>query len=105
MCIRDRTLSFHENVNEDEIAFIALHVGTEIERQKKEETKVSCLLLCPEYLNITSTLHKKIMMDFGDQLTIQKSISFENEIQMCIRDRHHPIKSFLSSFSTSYLLL
>lgn len=74
------TLSFHENVNEDEIAFIALHVGTEIERQKKEETKVSCLLLCPEYLNITSTLHKKIMMDFGDQLTIQKSISFENEI-------------------------
>lgn len=74
------TLSFHENVNEDEIAFIALHVETEIERQKKEETKVSCLLLCPEYLNITSTLHKKIMMDFGDQLTIQKSISFENEI-------------------------
>lgn len=74
------TLSFHENVNEDEIAFIALHVGTEIERQKKEETKVSCLLLCHEYLNITSTLHKKIMMDFGDQLTIQKSISFENEI-------------------------
>lgn len=74
------TLSFHENVNEDEIAFIALHVGTEIERQKKEETKVSCLLLCPEYLNITSTLHKKIMMDFGEQLTIQKSISFENEI-------------------------
>lgn len=74
------TISFHENVNEDEIAFIALHVGTEIERQKKEETKVSCLLLCPEYLNITSTLHKKIMMDFGDQLTIQKSISFENEI-------------------------
>ena len=74
------TLSFHENVNEGEIAFIALHVGTEIERQKKEETKVSCLLLCPEYLNITSTLHKKIMMDFGDQLTIQKSISFENEI-------------------------
>ncbi|WP_368390057.1 transcription antiterminator [Thomasclavelia ramosa] len=74
------TLSFHENVNEDEIAFIALHVGTEIERQKKEEIKVSCLLLCPEYLNITSTLHKKIMMDFGDQLTIQKSISFENEI-------------------------
>ena len=74
------TLSFHENVNEDEIAFIAFHVGTEIERQKNEETKVSCLLLCPEYLNITSTLHKKIMMDFGDQLTIQKSISFENEI-------------------------
>ena len=33
------TLSFHENVNEDEIAFIALHVGTEIERQKKEETE------------------------------------------------------------------
>ena len=74
------TLSFHENVNEDEIAFIALHVGTEIERQKKEETKVSCLLLCPEYLNNTSTLHKKIMIDFVDQLTIQKSISFENEI-------------------------
>ena len=74
-------LSFHENISEDEIAFIALHVGTEIERQKKEKTKVTCLLLCPEYLNITSTLYKKIMMDFGELLIIQKSISFENEIE------------------------
>ncbi len=73
--------SFHENISEDEIAFITLHVGTEIERQKKEETKVSCCLLCPEYLNLSHTLYETLMMDFGDQLTIIKTISFENDIQ------------------------
>ena len=38
-------------------------------------------MLCPEYLNLSHTLYETLMMDFGDQLTIIKTISFENDIQ------------------------
>lgn len=72
---------FHEEISEDEIAFLALHVGTEIERQKKAETKVSCIILCPEYLNIGNLLYNKILMDFGEQISIEKLVSFESEIE------------------------
>lgn len=72
---------FHEEINEDEIAFLALHVGTEIERQNKAETKATCILLCPEYLGISTHLYNKILLDFGEQLNIKKLISFENELQ------------------------
>lgn len=72
---------FQQDISEDEIAFLALHVGTEIERQKKAETKVTCVILCPEYLNIGNLLYNKILMDFGEQISIEKLVSFENEIE------------------------
>ena len=59
--------TFQQESAEDEIAFLALHVGTEIERQKKAETRVSCVILCPEYLNIGKLLYNKMLMDFGEQ--------------------------------------
>lgn len=75
------TQFFHETISEDEIGFLALHVGTEIERQKTVEAKVSCVLLCPEYLNIGTLLYNKILMDFGEQISIQKLVSFERELE------------------------
>ena len=72
---------FGYEISEDEIAFLALHVGTEIERKKSIEYKVSCIILCPEYLNVSSMLYNKILMDFGEQVEIKKVISFENELE------------------------
>lgn len=72
---------FGYEISEDEIAFLALHVGTEIERKKSIEYKVSCMILCPEYLNVSSMLYNKILMDFGEQVEIKKVISFENELE------------------------
>lgn len=72
---------FGYEISEDEIAFLALHVGTEIERKKSIEYKVSCMILCPEYLNMSSMLYNKILMDFGEQVEIKKVISFENELE------------------------
>ena len=73
--------TFQQEISEDEIAFLALHVGTEIERQKKAETRVSCVILCPEYLNIGKLLYNKMLMNFGEQINIQKLISFERAIE------------------------
>ncbi|RGC51895.1 transcription antiterminator [Absiella sp. AM29-15] len=77
---------FGYEISEDEIAFLALHVGTEIERKKSIEYKVSCIILCPEYLNVSSMLYNKILMDFGEQVEIKKVISFENELENEIFD-------------------
>ena len=43
---------FHININEDETAFLAMHVGAEIERQADNKTKIPVVLLCPNYHDI-----------------------------------------------------
>lgn len=71
---------FNKTISEDEIGFLALHIGTELERQKKDEEKVNCVVLCPNYLSIKDELSKKIIEEFSKRITIKKFISFENEI-------------------------
>ena len=39
------------------------------------------MILCPEYLNIGKLLYNKMLMDFGEQINIQKLISFERAIE------------------------
>lgn len=72
---------FHEVISEDEIAFIALHVGTEIERQKSERIKVRCILLAPNYLNIHELMYNQLLLDFGEQIMIVKTLSYEADLE------------------------
>lgn len=69
--------SFHINnvfnrkvIGEDEIAFIALHIGVEINKQKTESEKISVILVVPEYLGIEKNLSKEILCSFQDNLNI-----------------------------------
>ena len=71
---------FQTVINEDEIAFLALHVGTEIERQKTMQSKVHAILLCPQYLHISTMLKNQLLLDFKEQLTITSVLSFEHEL-------------------------
>lgn len=70
---------YHFRINEDEVGFLALHIGAEIERQKTNETKIQCVLLCPEYMNMTSELYNQLLMNFGNQINIVKTGSYEQE--------------------------
>ena len=40
---------FNITINEDETAFLAMHIGAEIERQSESKTKVPVILICPDY--------------------------------------------------------
>lgn len=69
------------DLDEDEITFIALHVGAEIERQKTAADKVSCVILCPSYHGMAEALRNRIQANFSSQLTIVQVISYEHQVE------------------------
>lgn len=68
--------NFFENevVAEDEIGFIALHIGAEIHRQKSDGEKISTILVLPKYLELESYVKKQILKNFHENLNIVNSI-------------------------------
>lgn len=69
------------DLNEDELAFLAMHIGAEIERQNQSKTKLSCVLLCPSYHDLSETLLNNLRLNFGTQIDIQRTIHKEEELQ------------------------
>lgn len=65
--------------SDDEIAYIALHVGAEVERQKLSSDKVPCMLICPKYRGMAENLYNKLLIQFGNRIAITRAISFEDE--------------------------
>ncbi|MEH7096428.1 BglG family transcription antiterminator [Neobacillus vireti] len=57
-------------INEDEIAYIAFHIGSFLERQKTLKNKITCTVICPEYYNMHIPLLKRLDHSFGDQIEI-----------------------------------
>ena len=60
------------NVSEDEIGFIALPIGAEIERQKHSPEKLKAELIVPTYLNIREEIHDFFRRNFTKDITIVK---------------------------------
>ena len=68
------------SINEDETAFLAMHVGAEIERQADNKTKIPVVLLCPNYHDIVQQTMNTLMMNFGNQINLLGCIHNENDI-------------------------
>ena len=56
---------------EDEIAYIALHIGVMIEQETAQQEKLSCVIVATDYYAIGKTLLKKISRTFNQSLFIQ----------------------------------
>lgn len=72
-------------ISEEEIAFIALHVGAEIDRQKNLEAKFRTVIVYPNYLGLSSKIYNKILYRFGKEIeiidilnTYHKLINYKN---------------------------
>lgn len=57
-------------INEDEISFLALHIGTFIDNKTEEEKKLQTLIVTPRYLNMSERISSKILENFETDLTI-----------------------------------
>lgn len=55
-------------INEDEIAYIALHIGCFLENDNSE--KLSCTLIIPKYYNLSSNIQSLISKEFSSSLMI-----------------------------------
>ncbi len=57
-------------LDDNELAYLALHIGGEIERQNFLQEKVSAVLLCPNYLNMSSRLSSQLMISYSNQIEL-----------------------------------
>lgn len=66
---------------EDEIAYLALHLGAEIERQQLNKTKLACILICPNYHNMDTQVYNQLLSLFGNFIYISLTAPKELEIE------------------------
>lgn len=68
-------------INEDEIAYIALHIGCAIENHKNINNQISCAILFPQYYNLDIKLAENLSSAFHDSLLIKHIATNEKELQ------------------------
>lgn len=67
-------------INDDEIGYIAFHIGTTIEAQKELHSKVTALLCCPNYYDTSMKLVEGINEQLGKHLLIKNIVSSLEDI-------------------------
>ncbi|WP_348789663.1 PRD domain-containing protein [Leifsonia sp. NPDC080035] len=62
-------------VNDDEIAYIAMHVGAYLEQQSRRRDAVTCAVVCPNYYDMHILLRERLEATLGDELDITTVIT------------------------------
>lgn len=58
-------------MNDDEISYIALHLGSQLERQSRREERVTCAIVCPNYYDMHVILRERIEEVLGAELSVE----------------------------------
>jgi lichenan operon transcriptional antiterminator len=64
---RERSIT----INDDEISYIALHLGSHLERQARREESVTCAIVLPGYYDLHQVLREKVEKALGDELSVE----------------------------------
>ena len=64
---RERSIT----INEDEISYIALHLGSHLERQSRRAERISCAIVVPGYYDLHQVLREKVEAALGDELSVE----------------------------------
>ncbi len=68
------------NLSEDEISFLAIHIGSVIEQKNKLSRKVKCILIYPKYYDYHRNVLVKLNNHFGEDMEIVSTISMADNI-------------------------
>lgn len=79
--------NFSITINADETAYLAMHIGADLERQQKDIKKLRCALLCPDYQQSQQQIYNYLLIHFDSDITIPTIASFEEDL----RDAHYDI--------------
>ncbi|MEH7109716.1 BglG family transcription antiterminator [Bacillus sp. JJ1764] len=74
------------SMNDDEIAYIAFHLGYALEMQKQANSKITCSILFPFYYNYNVQLTDKLTKQFGEELLIQHIVTNESDLNVLNSD-------------------
>ncbi|MEO7122312.1 MAG: BglG family transcription antiterminator [Lacisediminihabitans sp.] len=58
-------------IHDDEISYIALHIGSYLERQARREERVTCAIVCPNYYDLHLILRERLEAVLGDELQVE----------------------------------
>lgn len=64
-------------INDDEIAYIALHLGSALEAQKELASKLSVVVYCPTYYNMNERIYDTLANRFSSELMIANVVTEE----------------------------
>ncbi|MDO4378521.1 MAG: PTS sugar transporter subunit IIA [Erysipelotrichia bacterium] len=70
-------------ISEDEIGYLAIHIGINLEAQINSQSKIRAVLVYPKYFSESSDLSAQIMNIFDKDLLIVNVLSFPDEIVNC----------------------
>lgn len=71
---------YHIDLNNDEIAYIAFHIGSSIESQQELKQKLNTILFCPDYYNTKNKLAEKIIENFHSDIVLLNIITDESQL-------------------------
>lgn len=72
------------NISEDEITFLALHLGSFLTEQTNNEKKIKTLLCTPNYFPIDENLKEKIAQKFGSDLLLLRNSDSGIDVELII---------------------
>jgi lichenan operon transcriptional antiterminator len=58
-------------MNDDEISYIALHLGSFLERQSRREERLTVAIVCPGYYDMHTILRERIESALGSELSVE----------------------------------
>ncbi|MBM7411815.1 lichenan operon transcriptional antiterminator [Clavibacter michiganensis] len=62
-------------INDDEIAYIALHVGSHRERVARRDDRVACALVCPNYYDLHQIMRQRIEQALGADISVDAVVT------------------------------
>ncbi|MGC6177267.1 BglG family transcription antiterminator [Lacrimispora sp. 38-1] len=69
------------DLSEDEIGYIALHIGGNLETQKSKRKVISCVILFPQYYDFSNKMMEEIKSHYQEQVEIKTVITSLDEIR------------------------
>ena len=74
------------SLSEDEIAYIALHIGVMLEEQTVHQEKLTCVILATDYYAFIKNIYKKLTQKFSDSLFIQNIFTCYDQMEGALED-------------------
>lgn len=74
------------SINDDEIAYIAFHLGSTLEAQKNLSEKVTAVLYFPSYYNTNVKLTDTVNRHFSSELLITNILTDERELESVVKN-------------------
>ncbi|MBG6239024.1 lichenan operon transcriptional antiterminator [Mycetocola sp. CAN_C7] len=62
-------------ITDDEIAYIAMHVGAHLQQQSRSDELLRCVLVCPNYYDMHLLLRDRVMLMLGDAIDVVRVVT------------------------------